>query len=198
MTGPDEPLLVVLRQELRDGTWRAGTVRTLAGLRDRFGTAQLTVQAAIRVLRGEGLVVFEGYKAVRAARPGTRPPMGARTVSDLIAMTIRKRIDDRTYPPDSPLPRQMILADEFDTSPATVRLPITQLLLEGRLRRHLPYETPGTYVVNHERKQREDRLFATLLQTLQTDGWSRSEFPDAVAHAMHNLLGAPPTPARPR
>lgn len=189
-TGPDEPLLRVLREELRNGIWRAGKARTQASLQSRFGTTQLITKAAVRVLRDEGLVSIEGAFGVRAVPPGSCVSMGAVTLTDLITQAVRKRLTDHTYPPGRLLPTQREIADEFGTSVTTVRLPLIQLVLEGYLRPHLPHESPGTYAVDHEKAAREALLLADLQAAMNRGGWTRGEYPDAIERAMHQLVSS--------
>lgn len=188
VTGPDEPLLLVLREELRSGTWPVGMLRTQSSLRSLFGTTELTTKAVVRVLRDEGLVTLEGSLGVRAAPPGHRIPVGALTLTDLITQAIRKRLADRVYPPGRLLPPPRQIAAGFDTSVTTVRLPLAQLTLEGLLRPHLAHETPGIYAVDHEQEAREALLLADLQAAMNRGAWTRGEFPDAVERALHGLI----------
>ncbi|MFD4320462.1 GntR family transcriptional regulator [Streptomyces sp. NPDC058548] len=190
VTGPDEPLLRVLREELRTGIWQAGKARTQTSLQSRFGTTQLITKAAVRVLRDEGLVSIEGAFGVCAVPPGARVSTGAVTLTDLITQTVRKRLTDHTYPPGRLLPTQRQIADEFGTSVTTARLPLIQLVLEGYLRPHLPHESPGTYAVDHEKAAREALLLADLQAAMNRGGWTRGEYPDAIERAVHQLVGS--------
>ncbi|WP_193097210.1 GntR family transcriptional regulator [Streptomyces sp. C8S0] len=132
--GPDLPMLLTLREELRSGVWRPGTVRTLAGLRVRFGETQLMATAVTRVLRDEGLVALDGFPGVRALGPAGRPPHRTSTATDLVVEAIRKRLTDHIYQPGERMPSQQALAVELDTSRTTVQLALVQLRLEGLLR----------------------------------------------------------------
>ncbi|MFD0371115.1 GntR family transcriptional regulator [Streptomyces sp. NPDC127114] len=189
VTGPDEPVLVILREELRSGAWPAGRLCTQASLQSRFGATQLVTRAAVRVLRDEGLVKVDGPFGVRAVPPGSCVTTGAVTLTDLITQTVRQRLANRTYPPGQLLPTQRQIAAEFGTSLQTVRLPLTQLILEGYLRPHRPHESPGTYAVDHEQEAREARLLADLQAAMYRGGWTRGEYPHAVERAMHQLVG---------
>ncbi|MFD7975281.1 GntR family transcriptional regulator [Streptomyces sp. NPDC059071] len=194
VSGPDEPLLLALREELRAGIWPVGQLRTQASLRGRFGTTQLITRAVVRILRNEGLVELDGF-GVRAAMPGAPVSARAVTLTDLIEQTVRKRLADHTYPPGWLLPPQREIAAEFATSLTTVRLPLTQLVLEGHLRPHLPHETPGTYAVDHEQEAREALLLADLQAAMYRGRWTRGEYPHAVERAMHQLVGSVRHPA---
>ncbi|MFH9955986.1 GntR family transcriptional regulator [Streptomyces roseolus] len=188
--GPDQPMLLTLREELRSGVWRPGTVRTQTGLRVRFGEAHLMTTAVIRVLRDEGLVALDGFPGVRALGPADRPPRSTGTATDLVVQAIRKRLTDHTYQPGHRMPPQQSLAVEFDTSRTTIQLAFLQLTLEGLLRRHQAAETPGTYVLDPSRQAREALLLADLQVAMRRGGWTRAEYPDVVERALHVLIGS--------
>ncbi|WP_282693515.1 GntR family transcriptional regulator [Streptomyces sp. CC208A] len=188
--GPDLPMLLTLREELRSGVWRPGTVRTQAGLRARFGETQLMATAVTRVLRDEGLVTLDGFPGVRALEPAGRPQRRTSTATDLVVEAIRKRLTDHTYQPGERMPSQQSLAIEFDTSRTTVQVALVQLRLEGLLRPNQTFETPGTYVLDPSREAREALLLADLRAAMRRGGWTRAEYPDVVERALHVLVGS--------
>ncbi|MFD5109051.1 GntR family transcriptional regulator [Streptomyces cinereoruber] len=188
--GPDLPMLLALREELRSGVWRPGTVRTQAGLRVRFGETHLMATAVIRVLRDEGLVALDGFPGVRALGPGGQPAHRTDTATDLVVQAIRQRLTDHTYQPGERMPPQQSLALEFDTSRTTIQLAFVQLRLEGLLRPHQVSETPGTYVLDPSREAREALLLADLQVAMRRGGWTRVEYPDVVERALHVLVGS--------
>ncbi|MEU8543120.1 GntR family transcriptional regulator [Streptomyces sp. NPDC048717] len=188
--GPNQPMLLTLREELCSGVWRPGTVRTQAGLRVRFSETHLMATAVTRVLRDEGLVTLDGFPGVRALGPAGRPPHRTGTATDLVVQTIRKRLTDQTYQPGRRLPPQRSLAVEFDTSRTTIQLVFVQLRLEGLLRLHQTSETPGTYVLDPSRQAREALLLADLQVAMRRGGWTRAEYPDVVERALHVLVGS--------
>ncbi|MFB7936722.1 GntR family transcriptional regulator [Streptomyces sp. NPDC056049] len=188
--GPDQPMLLTLREELRSGTWRPGTVRTQTSLRGRFGETHLMTTAVTRVLRDEGLVTLDGLPGVRALEPAGRPARRTSTATDLVVETIRKRLTDHTYQPGERMPPQQSLAIELDTSRTTIQLAFLQLTLEGLLRRHQAAETPGTYVLDPSREAREALLLADLQMARRRGGWTWAEYPDVVERALHVLVGS--------
>ncbi|MFJ4338692.1 winged helix-turn-helix domain-containing protein [Streptomyces sp. NPDC088915] len=188
--GPDLPMLLTLREELRSGVWRPGTVRTQAGLRTRFGETQLMATAVTRVLRDEGLVALDGFPGVRALGPAGQPPHRAGTATDLVVEAIRQRLTDHTYQPGERMPSQQALAVELDTSRTTVQLALVQLRLEGLLRPNQTSETPGTYVLDPSREAREALLLADLRVAMRRGGWTRAEYPDVVERTLHVLVGS--------
>ncbi|MFJ8300123.1 winged helix-turn-helix domain-containing protein [Streptomyces sp. NPDC094447] len=169
--GPDQPMLLTLREELRSGVWRPGTVRTQTGLRVRFGETHLMTTAVTRVLRDAGLVALNGLTGVRALGPEGQPAHHTSTATDLVVQAIRKRLTDHTYQPGQRMPPQQSLAIEFDTSRTTIQLAFLQLTLEGLLRRHQAAETPGIYVLDPSRKARETLLLADLQVAMRRGGW---------------------------
>lgn len=188
--GPDLPMLITLREELRSGIWRPETVRTQAGLRVRFGESQLMVTAVARVLRDEGLVALDGFHGVRARWPAGQPAHHTSTATDLVVQAIRKRLTDHTYQPGEHMPPQQALAIELDTSRTTIQLAFVQLRLEGLLRPHRTTEMPGTYVLDPSRQAREARLLVDLQVAMRRGGWTRVDFPDVVERALHVLVGS--------
>ncbi|MEQ4608272.1 GntR family transcriptional regulator [Streptomyces cavourensis] len=188
--GPDQPMLLTLREELRSGVWRPETVRTQTGLRVRFGETHLVATAVIRVLRDEGLVALDGFPGVRALGPEGQPAHHTSTATDLVVQAIRTRLTDHTYEPGARMPPQQSLAIEFDTSRTTIQLAFLQLTLEGLLRRHQVAERPGTYVLDPSRQAREALLLADLQVAMRRGGWTRAEYPDAVERALHVLVGS--------
>ncbi|MGW6391667.1 GntR family transcriptional regulator [Streptomyces sp. NPDC055103] len=188
--GPNQPMLLTLREELRSGLWPPGTVRTQTGLRVRFGESHLMTTAVTRVLRDEGMVALDGFPGVRALGPAGKPPQGTSTATDLVVQGIRKRLTDHVYQHGQRMPTQQSLAVEFDTSRTTIQLVFLQLTLEGLLRPHQLSETPGTYVLDPSREAREALLLADLQVARRRGGWTWAEYPDAVERALHILIGS--------
>ncbi|WP_411574900.1 GntR family transcriptional regulator [Streptomyces fradiae] len=118
------------------------------------------------------------------------PPHSTGTATDLVVQAIRERLAEHTYQPGQRMPPQQCFAIEFDTSRTTVRLAFLQLTLEGLLRPHQTYETPGTYVLDPSQEAREAHLLADLQAAMRRGGWTRAEYPDAVERALHVLIGS--------
>lgn len=189
-SGPNDPMLLTLRDELRSGAWPPDLLLTRGSLQKRFGTTSTLTSAVVRVLRDEGLLKFDGSLGVRAIGPRTRGPGVTGTVTDRIVETVRERLASKVYPPGQRLPVPRQFAEEFNTVAPTVRLALLQLTLEGLLRPAHSHEAAGTYAVDPSREAREAHLVADLQTALNRGGWERAEYPDVVARALHVLMGS--------
>ncbi|MFC7928751.1 hypothetical protein [Streptomyces cinereoruber] len=189
MTGPDDPMLRTLREEIWTGTWPRGTLRTKESLRRRFGVPFTHASAVVSVLRREGLVETQKGNGVRARPKGDQPNApGPLFHGDRIVATIRERVQSGVYPLGLRLPNQTVLGQEFFVGAQGARIALIELMLEGVLRPARSGEMSGTYPVDHVREQREERLVYDLRDAMNRGGWWRAEFPEAVERAMKTLL----------
>ncbi|MGW8700167.1 GntR family transcriptional regulator [Streptomyces eurythermus] len=192
MPTPGEPILVVLREELRTGVWPAGTALKPSELSKRFGTSPMLTRAALSVLSTEGLVRLDKSRRYLALAPGSTPPPDetpAPTAIDRVADTMRARLaaPEPVYPPDNRLPPLLRLASEFSVSQTVVLHAVTRLMLQGLIRTQYPGETRGLYSVDPESTTRDALLIADLRAAMYRGGWCPADFREAVERALTAL-----------
>ncbi|MFF9001500.1 GntR family transcriptional regulator [Streptomyces achromogenes] len=195
MPTPGEPILVVLREEVRAGVWPAGTVLRPSELMERFGTSLMVTRAALSVLIDEGLVRQDKSKrGYRVLAPGSPPPdkTPAPTTIDRVTTTMRTRLTgpEPVYPPDGRLPPLVQLATEFDVSETVVLHATTRLMLQGLIRNQYPGETRGLYAVDPKSTTPDALLIADLRAAMYRGGWCPADFREAVERAL-SALGVP-------
>ncbi|MFI9423315.1 GntR family transcriptional regulator [Streptomyces achromogenes] len=200
MPTPGEPILVVLREELRAGVWPTGAVLRPSELTERFGTSLMLTRAALSVLIDEGLVRQDMSRSYRVLAPGSPPPGTtlAPTAIDRVATTMRTRLaaPEPVYPPDNRMPPLTQLATEFDVSLTVVAHATTRLMLQGLIRNHYPGESRGLYAVDPTSTTRDDILIADLRAAMYRGGWCPADFREAVERALP-ALDVPPSSGRP-
>ncbi|MGW4883452.1 GntR family transcriptional regulator [Streptomyces murinus] len=191
MATPDEPMLVTLRQELRDGTWQTGSVRTVRGLMKYFGTPKFLTRCVLAVLYDEGFIHRIGGGGYRASDPDSPVPAKdpVMTLGDRVTSEIRQRLFTHAYPPGRLLPRKSVLAAEFYVSEPVVTEATTRLMLEGLVRHHRPgKEMHGLFAAGPAVHTARDRLLSEDIHAVMLrGGWSGADFREAVERALHAL-----------
>ncbi|MFF3489352.1 GntR family transcriptional regulator [Streptomyces sp. NPDC002701] len=125
----------VLRKEISDGTWKAGTVRASGDPTRRFCTTRYVIHKAVALLRDEGVVETRAGGGGGIAPRGTMPcawPVGT-TRSKAIRRTVRERINAGTYPAGELLPTLTSLSQEFAVAKSTMSAALRPLKAEGLL-----------------------------------------------------------------
>ncbi len=100
--------------EIAAGRYKpGGLVATGAQLAHRLGVSLTTAGDALRHLKDQGVLHGgRGRSATRVAVAGQKPPRTTAERAEEVATTIRRRIQDRIYPPGTLLPSNRTLAME--------------------------------------------------------------------------------------
>ncbi|MCW8101698.1 GntR family transcriptional regulator [Streptomyces tauricus] len=122
-----------LRNEISDGTWPAGTVRSIGELTRRFTTSRHYINTAVRLLRNSGTVDTRNGGGGGITPHGTVPPRWDGPSRNDILTTVRRRIGDGTYPVGELLPSLATLGTELGVARSTVFLSLLPLRDEGSL-----------------------------------------------------------------
>ncbi|MEW2567834.1 GntR family transcriptional regulator [Streptomyces sp. NPDC047070] len=123
----------LLRKEITDGTWEAGTVRSLSTIAEHFATTRYYANMAVRLLRDSGIVDTCNGGRGGIAPHGTMPPQWNGPGRTDIQTTVRRRIGDGTYPVGVFMPTLTSLGTEFGVSRATIHMSLHALRDEGIL-----------------------------------------------------------------
>ncbi|MEU3413244.1 GntR family transcriptional regulator [Streptomyces sp. NPDC006658] len=201
MPTPGEPILVVLREEVRAGVWPAGALLKPSELMERFGTSRMLTRAALSVLIDEGLVRLDKSRTYIVLAPGSPPPNEGCTPTsriDRVMVTMRERLAGSApvYPPGRRLPPLHQLAVEFGVSKSVVLHAATRLMLQGLVRHQHAGEMRGLYAVDPKSTTRNDILIADLRAAMYRGGWCPADFREAVERALP-ALDVPPPVGRP-
>ncbi|MCW8095846.1 GntR family transcriptional regulator [Streptomyces tauricus] len=123
----------LLRKEITDGTWEAGTVRSLSTIAEHFATTRYYANMAVRRLRDSGIVDTCSGGRGGIAPHGTMPPQWDVPGRAEIQTAVRKRIGDGTYPVGAFMPSVTTLCAEFGVSRFTIHVSLHALRDEGIL-----------------------------------------------------------------
>jgi DNA-binding GntR family transcriptional regulator len=118
-----------LGRQIEAGEFAPGSMLpSEASLAGRFEVARGTIRAALSVLEGEGRIEVVPGRGRRVAGDGAAAPTAA---YEVIADSIRTRVESGDFAQGVPLPSEAALMSEFDASRNTVRRAYELLEREG-------------------------------------------------------------------
>jgi DNA-binding GntR family transcriptional regulator len=127
-----ETLTEVLRQRIADGTYPPGSVfPAVSVVGATFGFSTSTARLARRALVREGLLESPRGDILTFVCEG--PGQAVPNYKEELATTLRRRIQEGVYPPDTQIPSTHDLARELRVGPTAMRCAVNQLSEEGHL-----------------------------------------------------------------
>lgn len=127
-----QQLAAVIRERIDSGVLAPGAmVPSEADLVSEFGVARVTVRAAIKVLREQGVIhTVRGEGSFVGPRDAEREPRRG-WMFQTIAAELAKEIRAGRHEQDMPLPSEAHLAQRFDVAKGTVRRAVALLREQG-------------------------------------------------------------------